>query len=92
VITELVAGQGPSTKGAKSFLAEISDRKKFLLVVGREDLAAWKSVQNLDNVHPIAPDQLNTYDVLNSDDIVFSVEALNTFVHGPAEAAQEESK
>ncbi|MBF6192828.1 50S ribosomal protein L4 [Nocardia implantans] len=99
VITELVAGQTPSTKTAKSFLAELSDRKKFLVVVGREDVAAWKSVANLQNVHPIAPDQLNTYDVLNSDDVVFSVEALNAFVHGPAESpqdtaaiAQEESK
>ncbi|MCM6775999.1 50S ribosomal protein L4 [Nocardia sp. CDC159] len=92
VITELVAGQTPSTKAAKNFLAELTDRKKLLVVVGREDLAAWKSVANLQNVHPIAPDQLNTYDVLNSDDVVFSVEALNTFVHGPAEAAQEESK
>ncbi|MFF0818499.1 50S ribosomal protein L4 [Rhodococcus sp. NPDC003318] len=93
VITELVAGQTPSTKSAKKFLGEISDRKKLLLVVGREDIAAWKSVQNLEGVHPIAPDQLNTYDVLNSDDVVFSVEALNAFIHGPAEAAQkEESK
>jgi large subunit ribosomal protein L4 len=93
VITELVAGQTPSTKNAKKFLGEISDRKKLLLVVGREDVAAWKSVQNLEGVHPIAPDQLNTYDVLNSDDVVFSVEALNTFIHGPAESAQkEESK
>ncbi|KAA0021571.1 50S ribosomal protein L4 [Antrihabitans cavernicola] len=91
VVTELVAGQTPSTKSAKSFLAEISDRKKVLLVVGREDVAAWKSVRNLEGVHPIAPDQLNTYDVLNSDDVVFSVEALNAFVHGPAEAAQERS-
>ncbi|MFI6870271.1 50S ribosomal protein L4 [Nocardia sp. NPDC050406] len=92
VITELVAGQTPSTKVAKNFLAELSDRKNFLVVVGREDLAAWKSVANLQNVHPIAPDQLNTYDVLKSDEVVFSVEALNAFVHGPAEAAQEESK
>lgn len=95
VITELVAGQVPSTKGARSFLSELSDRKNLLLVVGREDLAAWKSVQNLQNVHPIAPDQLNTYDVLYSDDVVFSVEALNTFIHGPAESVQlakEESK
>jgi len=92
VITELVSGQAPSTKTAKSFLAELSDRKKFLLVLGREDLAAWKSVQNLEFVHPIAPDQLNPYDVLESDEVVFSVEALNAFVHGPAEAAQEESK
>lgn len=92
VISELVAGQTPSTKTAKSFLSELSDRKKFLVVVGREDVAAWKSVANLQNVQPIAPDQLNTYDVLNSDDVVFSVEALNAFVHGPTEAAQEESK
>ncbi|MFC0451150.1 50S ribosomal protein L4 [Rhodococcus jostii] len=92
VITELVAGQTPSTKSARTFLGEISDRKKVLLVVGREDIAAWKSVQNLDGVHPIAPDQLNTYDVLNSDDVVFSVEALNSFIHGPAETAQEENK
>ena len=95
VITELVAGQAPSTKGARSFLAELTDRKKVLVVVGREDLAAWKSVQNLQNVHAIAPDQLNTYDVLYSDDVIFSVEALNTFIHGPAESVQlakEESK
>ena len=92
VISELVAGQTPSTKTAKSFLSELSDRKKFLVVVGREDVAAWKSVANLQNVQPIAPDQLNTYDVLNSDDVVFSVEALNAFVHGPTEAAQKKSK
>lgn len=92
VVSELVAGQTPSTKAAKNFLAELSDRKKFLVVVGREDVTAWKSVANLQNVQPIAPDQLNTYDVLNSDDVVFSVEALNAFVHGPTEAAQEESK
>ncbi|WP_306360308.1 50S ribosomal protein L4 [Nocardia sp. CC227C] len=92
VITELVPGQSPSTKTAKSFLAELSERKNILVVVGREDLTAWKSVANLQGVHPIAPDQLNTYDVLKSDDVVFSVEALNAFVHGPAEAAQEESK
>ncbi|MBH0777652.1 50S ribosomal protein L4 [Nocardia bovistercoris] len=92
VVTELVAGQSPSTKTAKSFLSELSDRKKFLVVVGREDVAAWKSVANLQNVLPIAPDQLNTYDVLYSDEVVFSVEALNAFVHGPTESAQEESK
>ncbi|QNG19634.1 50S ribosomal protein L4 [Rhodococcus triatomae] len=92
VITELVSGQAPSTKNAKAFLGELTDRKKVLLVVGREDVAAIKSVQNLQNVHVLVADQLNTYDVLDSDDIVFSVEALNAFVHGPAESAQEEKK
>ncbi|EYT65437.1 50S ribosomal protein L4 [Dietzia sp. UCD-THP] len=80
VVTEVVEGQTPSTAGVRDFLASLSDRKKFLLVVGREDIAAWRSVGNLDNVHPIAPDQLNTYDVLHADDVVFTVEALDAFV------------
>ena len=49
-------------------------------MLGREDLTAWKSVANLKNVLPIAPDQLNTYDVLESDELVFSVETLNAFI------------
>lgn len=89
VISELVAGQTPSTKAARTFLAELSDRKKFLVVIGREDIAGWRSVANLPHVHSIAPDQLNTYDVLDSDEVVFSVEALNTFIHGAPEAAQD---
>ena len=80
VITELVAGQAPSTKSARQFLEALSTRRKFLVVLGREDLTAWKSVANLQNVLPIAPDQLNTYDVLESDELVFSVETLNAFI------------
>jgi large subunit ribosomal protein L4 len=89
VITELVAGQDPSTKTARQFLAELSDRRKFLLVVGREDIAAWKSVQNLQNVLPIAPDQLNTYDVLDADEVVFSREALGVFIDGASKDQKE---
>jgi large subunit ribosomal protein L4 len=92
VITEIVAGQVPSTKEAQSFLRLLSDRKKFLFVVGREDLVGWKSVQNLDFVHPIAPDQLNTYDVLESDEVVFTAESLNTFIAARTKSAGEESK
>lgn len=80
VFTEIVEGQTPSTSGVRKLLASLSERKKTLLVVGREDIAAWKSVANLDNVHPIAPDQLNTYDVLNADDVVFTVEAFHAYV------------
>lgn len=80
VVTEFVEGQKPSTSGVRDFLKSLSDRKKFLVVVGREDVAAWRSVANLDNIHPIAPDQLNTYDVLNADDVVFTVESLDAFV------------
>ncbi|MGB3302368.1 50S ribosomal protein L4 [Gordonia sp. (in: high G+C Gram-positive bacteria)] len=80
VVTELVAGQVPSTKAARKFLELLSTRRKFLVVLSREDITGWKSVANLDNVLPIAPDQLNTYDVLDSDEVVFSVETLNAFI------------
>jgi large subunit ribosomal protein L4 len=92
VVTEFVEGQTPSTAGVRDFLASLSGRKKFLIVVGREDVAAWRSVGNLDNVHPIAPDQLNTYDVLNADDVVFTVEALDAFVTQASRSASGTSK
>ena len=90
VITELVAGQVPSTKSARTFLESLSDRTKFLVVLPREDLTAWKSVANLQNVLPIAADQLNTYDVLDSDDVVFSVETLNAFIAANTKTAKTE--
>src|ERR1700741_252258 len=79
-ITELVSGQTPSTKSAKGFLATLTDRKQMLVVIGRSDETGAKSARNLPGVHILAPDQLNTYDVLRSDDVVFSVEALNAYI------------
>jgi large subunit ribosomal protein L4 len=79
-VTELVSGQTPSTKNAKEFLSTLTDRKQVLVVVGRTDEAGSKSVRNLPGVHILSPDQLNTYDVLRSDDVVFSVEALNAYI------------
>lgn len=79
-ITELVAGQVPSTKSAKSFLATLTENSKVLVVIGRSDEVGAKSVRNLPGVHLISPDQLNTYDVLNADDVVFSVEALDAYI------------
>lgn len=90
VISELVAVQTPSTKSARSFIERITDRRNVLLVVGREDITAQKSARNLPGVHILFADQLNTYDVLYSDDVVFSVEALNTFINRASGAAQEE--
>ncbi|MBV7294604.1 50S ribosomal protein L4 [Corynebacterium sp. TAE3-ERU12] len=80
VVEELIAGQVPSTKSARSFLERLTDRRSILVVLPREDAAAWKSVNNLPNVQALAEDQLNTYDVLNSDDVVFSVQALTAFI------------
>ncbi|MGO3326336.1 50S ribosomal protein L4 [Gordonia sp. (in: high G+C Gram-positive bacteria)] len=80
VVTEIVAGQTPSTKAARKFLELLSDRRKFLVVLSREDEAGWKSIANLPNVLGITTDQLNTYDILDSDEVVFSVETLNAFI------------
>ena len=79
-ITELVEGQTPSTKTAKAFLATLSENKQLLIVIGRTDETGHKSVRNLPGVHVLSPDQLNTYDVLHADDVVFSVEALNAYI------------
>ena len=92
-ITELLSGQTPSTKTAKTFLESLTDRRKVLIVIGRTDEVGAKSVRNLPGVKVIAPDQLNTYDVLDADDLVFSVEALNAFIasHGAKEDKEEVS-
>ena len=79
-ITEVISGQAPSTKSAKEFLGTLTDRRNLLIVIGRTDEVGAKSVRNLPGVHVIAPDQLNTYDVLKADDVVFSVEALNAYI------------
>ncbi|GAB2659738.1 50S ribosomal protein L4 [Gordonia jinhuaensis] len=80
VISELVSGQTPSTKSARTFLETLSDKRKLLLVIGREDVTARKSVANLQNVRTLSADQLNTYDVLDSDVVVFSLESLNSYI------------
>ena len=79
-ITEVISGQTPSTKSAKDFLGTLTDRRKVLVVIGRSDEVSAKSVRNLPGVHVLSPDQLNTYDVLNADDVIFSVEALNAYI------------
>ncbi len=84
VVSGVVEGDTPATKAAATMLATISDRPNLLLVVTREDELTWLSVRNLVNVHVVAPDQLNTYDVLVSDDVVFTSAAFEEFIAGPA--------
>ena len=83
VITELVSGEKPSTKEAKSALAAVTEAKRLLVVLHREDEQGWLSARNLPNVHLINPDQLNTYDVLVNDDVVFTKAAYDAFIAGP---------
>ncbi len=71
------------TAAAAKSLAAITTSKNVLLVVEASDDRTWRSVRNLPTVHLLAPGQLNTYDVLISDDVVFTQGALEAFLAGP---------
>jgi len=79
-VVQTVAVDGPSTKTAKALLEGLGARKNVLVVLDSSDDAGWLSVRNLQNVHVLAADQLNAYDVLVSDDVVFTQVAFDTFV------------
>ncbi|MDP3713542.1 MAG: 50S ribosomal protein L4 [Mycobacteriales bacterium] len=83
IVDSLAGGDAPSTKTAVSLLATISERKHVLVVAERTDVLTWKSLRNAKAVHLLSPGQLNTYDVLVSDDIVFTESALAVFLAGP---------
>jgi large subunit ribosomal protein L4 len=82
VVESLVTGDAPSTKEAVQLLAGLTERPNLLIVLDRSDLVSLKSVRNLEGVHVLAADQLNTYDVLCADDVVFTSAALDAFVNG----------
>jgi large subunit ribosomal protein L4 len=83
VVEGLAAGDTPSTKTARTLIATLSGRKNVLVVLTRDDEVSVKSLRNLENVHVLPADQLNTYDVVKSDDVVFTRAALDAFVAGP---------
>ncbi len=68
----------PNTKAAKLALADLGCSGRVLVVLDRNDEVAWKSMRNLPEVHLLAADQLNTYDVLVSDYVVFTTASLPT--------------
>jgi large subunit ribosomal protein L4 len=84
IVSELVSGDAPSTKGATATLKALNVEGQILIVLTREEAVAWLSLRNLGDVAIVAPDQLNTYDVLISDHLVFTQGAYETFVAGPA--------
>jgi large subunit ribosomal protein L4 len=88
VVESLVTGEAPSTKAALAALAGVvSDRANFLVVLERSDAVTWLSLRNAHEVHIVAVDQVNTYDVLATDDIVFTRGAYESFVSGTASAS-----
>ncbi|MFC5286059.1 50S ribosomal protein L4 [Actinokineospora guangxiensis] len=84
IVSALVGGDTPSTKTARKLIESVTSARRVLVVLTRDEDVAWVSVRNLPQVHIIAPDQLNTLDVLVNDDIVFTKAAYDAFLAGPA--------
>ncbi|HEY6531501.1 MAG TPA: 50S ribosomal protein L4 [Acidimicrobiales bacterium] len=72
VVVDDWAFDAPSTKGAVASLAALGLEGRILVVLSRDDVAAWKSFRNLQNVHLLEAGHLNTYDVLVNDYVVFT--------------------
>jgi large subunit ribosomal protein L4 len=83
VVTGIVEGETPSTKAAIAALDALSERRNLLVVLDRDDEVSWLSLRNVPRVHLLVVDQLNTYDVLVSDDVIFTKDAFDVFVAGP---------
>jgi large subunit ribosomal protein L4 len=90
VIDSLSVGETPSTKAIVSLLATIASSKHVLIVLERDDELSYKSVRNIPAVHVLPYDQLNAYDVVVSDDIVFTEGAFNAFVAFNTKSNKEE--
>jgi large subunit ribosomal protein L4 len=86
VLSAVVEGDTPSTKTAWNALSSLSDRPNLLVVLDRADETGLRSLRNLAAVHVLFVDQLNTYDVLCADDVVFTQAALEAFVAGATKA------
>ncbi len=82
VVDALVTGEKPATGVALAALRELSTRRHFLVVLERGDTLTWLSLRNAAEAHLLYADQLNTYDVLASDDVVFTQAAYEAFVAG----------
>ena len=79
VVESLGLSDKPSTKAAQAFLSMFTKQKNVLVVLDRTDEVSYLSLRNLKNVHVLPVDQLNAYDILNSDDLVFTKSAIEEF-------------
>ncbi|MCJ7826786.1 MAG: 50S ribosomal protein L4 [Demequinaceae bacterium] len=83
-VIERLAEGSPSTKSAILAIEAAVANRSALVVLERSDESAFKSLRNVVDLHVLAVDQLNTYDVLTHDDVVFTRGALEAFLSGPA--------
>jgi len=92
VVSQLIDAEVPSTKTALAALNKVVESRRTLVVLDRADEITWKSLRNVPTVHLLAPDQLNTYDVLVNDHVVFTTEALRAFLGGELEITELETE
>ena len=84
VVENFIAGDTPKTKDALKVLRGITDARRVLVVLPRDDEANWLSLRNEQSVHLLVADQLNTHDVLVADQVIFTAAALDEFLGVPA--------
>jgi large subunit ribosomal protein L4 len=90
VVETFIDGETPKTKDALKVLRNLTEARRVLVVLPRDDEANWLSLRNEPTVHLLVADQLNTYDVLVADQIVFTVAALNEFLGEPQDVTAVE--
>lgn len=90
VVDSLSIGDVPSTKAVAALITALSPSRNVLIVLQREDEVSYRSVRNIPSVHVLPYDQLNAYDVVVSDDIVFTKGAFDAFVAWNTKAASKE--
>jgi len=88
VVSAFVDGDAPKTKAALATLNAVTQAKRVLVVLDRDDVLNWVSLRNVPQVHLIEAGQLNTYDVLVADEVVFTETALAEYVTGRSKGAE----
>jgi large subunit ribosomal protein L4 len=83
LVESFVDGEKPSTKAALATLGKVTEATRVLVVLASEDEVNWLSLRNVPTVHLIEAGQLNTYDVLVNDVVVFTTAALDEFLGVP---------
>jgi large subunit ribosomal protein L4 len=90
VVSAFVEGDAPKTKAALATLNAVTQAKRVLIVLDRDDVLNWVSLRNLPQVHLLEAGQLNTYDVLIADEVIFTETALAEFIDGRTNGASVE--
>jgi len=91
VVTNLITGDTPKTKVALAALRKVTQAPRVLVVVDENDELTWRSLRNVPEVHLLDAGQLNTYDVLVNDDVVFTREAFEQVVARLGKSGKEEA-